>query len=168
MNATSKFTYIDEKLHGQREQAAVARAGGRAITTAVNAFFADVDSGRLGTHLADIISSNDSPRHEVVGLGSPESVAHVWARCIDPAAGGWEWYARRLAHVGDLSGYGPGDPTQTNVKLTDAEDMFGWAIYRVAMGVTYEQAVQAVRDEYDDMQAMAEQDFGPVILHGDV
>ena len=127
----------------EREQAAVARAGGRLLTSKLAERVEDFRTGyqtvgegeRTGQH----IPGDDSVWIAALrGDRGQDEVNHCWAYMIDPAYStsfkdAWTRIAERAAHVGTLSGFGPEDPTVTAVMLRDAEAMMSWPIYRAAI-----------------------------------
>ena len=121
-----------ELAEQEREQAAVARAGGRLLTSKLAYRVED-----FRAHYVTLPTGKDRGEHvegetpiwiaALSGQLGPEKLADCWRLMIDGAGNygrdSWRSEAMRAANVGTFAGHGPEDPSRTTVTLTEAEAM---------------------------------------------
>lgn len=142
-NADAILATARREAQEEREQATVARAGGRLLTSKLaervedfREHYVTLPTGKgLGEHV-----EGETPIWIAALRGDlgQEKVNDCWRNMIDPAYASsfkdaWTSAAEREAHVGTFSGFGPEDPTVTAVMLREAEAMMSWPIYRAAI-----------------------------------
>lgn len=116
------------------ESAAVARAGGRAITEQVAHF---VERWQRGQYAHSALVDGHLKVITTPQAAMANDPAECWRMHIDYSGGhgaeGWRWRAEREARVGQHAEPDPQDPALRVVLLRDAEAMLDWPIYRTAL-----------------------------------